>query len=102
MAITVISVKEKKGEFQGKSYHNFNIFGLSDESTNEQLIAGAEVKEFKIKADRFAECLNRNIGALGNPSVKKVQDIIGLYIMPVYNEFGNVIDFTLSIPDKKK
>lgn len=102
MAITIISVKEKQGEYQGKAYHNFNIFGINPDSTNSQVVAGAEVKDFKIKADNFVASLNRNFGALNDPDLKTVKDIIGLYISAVYDEWGNVSDFTLSVPEKKK
>lgn len=102
MAITIVSIKEKQGEFQGRAYHNFNLFGLKDDGTNEQVIAGCEVKEFKIKADNFVSALNRNIKALANPGITHVKDIIGLCINPVYDEWGNVSDFTLLVPEKKK
>lgn len=98
MAIKIISVKEKKGEYQGKTYHNFNIYGLNPESSNPQIVAGAEVKEFKIKADNFVTSLGRNFGALNDPNLKTVKDIIGLLIDPVYDEWGNMQDFTLTYP----
>lgn len=102
MAISIISVKEKKGNYQGKDYHNFNIFGINPETTNPQVVAGAEVEEMKVKADAFVAILNRNIGALNTPDVKQVKDIIGLYISPSYDKFGNVADFMLAVPEKKK
>ncbi len=102
MAISIISVKEKQGNYQGKDYHNFNIFGINPDSTNPQVVAGAEVEEMKIKADTFVAILNRNFGALNNPEIKQVKDIIGLHISPSYDKFGNVADFTLAIPEKKK
>ena len=66
------------------------------------VVAGAEVEEMKIKADTFVAILNRNFGALNNPEIKQVKDIIGLHISPSYDKFGNVADFTLAIPEKKK
>ena len=99
MAITIISIKEKKGNYEGRDYHNFNIFGLNYQSDNQQLVAGAEVKEFKIKASDFDTAFKRNVAALDNPRLEKVADLIGLYISPVYNEFGNVTDFVLSLPE---
>lgn len=102
MAISIISVKEKKGNYQGKDYHNFNIFGINPETTNPQVVAGAEVEEMKVKADAFVAILNRNIGALNTPDVKQVKDIIGLYISPSYDKFCNVADFMLAVPEKKK
>ena len=101
MAITIISIKEKKGTYEGRDYHNYNIFGMNPDSNNTQLIAGAEVKEFKMKADAFVMALGRNLGTLNDPKITQAKDIIGLHILPVYNEFGNVTDFTLSLPDKK-
>lgn len=102
MAYTIVSVKEKQGEYNGVKYHNFIVYGINPDTTNSQVVAGAEVEEFKVKADNFVAILNRNIGALNNPDVKFVSDIIGLLISPVYNKFGGVDDFTLAIPDKKK
>lgn len=105
MAITIISVKEKKGTFEkdGKSidYHNFEIYGLNPFSTNEQVVAGGEVKTFKVKANTFVEVLKRNFDALNDSSITKVQDIIGLYISPVFGEWGakgGLDDFTLAVP----
>lgn len=113
MATTIISVKEKQGTFEkdGKviDYHNFEIYGLNPFSTNEQVVAGGEVKVFKVKAPVFVEVLQRNFEALNNPNITKVQDIVGLYISPVFGEWGakgGLDDFTLAVPesspDKKK
>jgi len=102
MAYTIISVKEQQGEYQGIHYHNFIVFGLNPNTSNSHVIVGAEVEQMKIKADAFDAILNRNIGALNNPDIKTVKDILGLYINPVYNKFGGVEDFTLAIPEKKK
>ena len=98
---TIISVKESKGEYQGKQYHNFNVYGLDPDTKNSSVVAGAEVEVMKIKADDFIAILNRNIGALNDPNIRRVSDIVGLYITPVYNRWGNVEDFTLAIPEKK-
>ncbi len=102
MAIQIISVKEQKGTYQGADYHNFKIFGLNPESTNPQVVSGVEVEEMKMKADAFVAVLNRNFGALGNPDLKQVKDLAGLYINPLYDKWGNVQDFTLAVPEKKK
>lgn len=102
MAIRIISVKEQQGEYQGRQYHNFVVFGLNTESTNPQIVAGAEVEQMKMKADNFNAVLFRNIGALNKPDIKTVKDILGLNILPSYDKFGNVADFTLAVPDSKK
>lgn len=102
MAISIISVKEQKGEYQGKAYHNYVVYGINPDSTNPQVVVGADVEIMKIKADTFVAALNRNIGALGNPNVKQAKDILGLHIAPIYNKWGNVEDFTLAIPEKSK
>lgn len=101
MAIKVISVKDSQGTYEGKPYHNYNVYGLNSETHNPKVVAGGEVEVMKIKADDFVAILNRNIGALNNPNVKNVVDIIGLHIMPVYNRWGNVEDFTLAVPKEK-
>ncbi len=102
MAYTIVSIKEQQGEYQGRQYHNFVVYGLNPDTTNPQVILGAEIEQMKVKADSFVAILNRNIGAINNPDIKTVKDILGLYISPVYNKFGGVEDFTLSVPDKKK
>lgn len=100
--LTIVSVKEKQGEYLGKAYHNYLVYGLNPDSTNTQVVAGVEVEQMKIKADSFIAILSRNIGALNNPDVRTVKDIVGLYITPVYDKYGGVVDFTLAVPDKKK
>ncbi len=102
MAYTIVSVKEQQGEYQGRQYHNFIVYGLNPNSSNPQVLVGAEVEAMKIKADAFAAILGRNIGALNDPTVKTVKDILGFLISPVYNKFGGVEDFTLAAPEKKK
>ncbi len=102
MAYTIVSVKEQQGEYQGRQYHNFVVYGLNPDTTNPQVIVGAEVEVMKIKSDAFVSILGRNIGAINSPDVKTVKDILGLYINPVYNKFGGVDDFTLAVPEKKK
>lgn len=72
MAISIISVKEKKGNYEGKDYHNFEIYGLNPYSSNKQVIAGGEVKIFKVKANVFVEVLKRNLEAINNPNISKV------------------------------
>lgn len=100
MAITIISVKEQKGEYQGKTYHNYVVYGINPDSKNSQVVCGSDVEQMKVKAEVFLAALNRNIGALGNPNVKDVRDMLGLHIVPVYNKWGNVDDFVLAIPEK--
>lgn len=102
MAYTIVSVKEQKGEYQGRQYHNFVVYGLNPDTTNPQIIVGAEVEQMKIKADNFITILGRNLGALNNPDIKTVKDILGLLISPSYDKFGGVVDFTLAVPEKKK
>ncbi len=102
MAYTIVSVKEQQGEYKGIQYHNYVVYGLNPDTTNPQVIVGAEVEVMKIKADAFLSILGRNIGAINSPDVKTVKDILGLYINPVYNKFGGVDDFTLAVPEKKK
>ncbi len=102
MAYTIVSVKEQQGEYKGIQYHNYVVYGLNPNTTNPQVIVGAEVEVMKIKSDAFVSILGRNIGAMNNPDVKTVKDILGLYINPVYNKFGGVDDFTLAVPEKKK
>lgn len=102
MAFQIISVMEKQGEFKDKPYHNFLVYCVEPDTTNPQVRCGCEVDMLKIKADDFVAMLNRNIGALNNPNIKTVKDIVGLHILPVYGKFSVVKDFVLSVPEKKK
>ena len=105
MTITVISIKRKKGTYEGRDYDNTEVFGFVQNSTNEQLVCGQEVEVCKFKTPAFDESLERNLSALNSPNVKSVTDLVGLNFVPVYNKFGNCEDFMLSVPDghdKKK
>ena len=102
MAMSIISVMEKKGEFKDKPYHNFYIFAVNPETTNPKVLGGVEVEQFKIKADDFPPMLNRSFFALGDPSRFLAKDLVGLLISPVYGKFGVLDSFTLAIPEKKK
>lgn len=96
MALQIISCKRKAGDYEGRHYDNFVLTCADYESTNKSVVFGPDIEELKIKADAFSVSLGRNIGALNDPEIKVVQDIEGLLIVPVYNKFGNVVDFTLS------
>ncbi len=103
MTMTVIGLKRKSGEFQGKPYDNFFVDVAISDPANETIIAGCNVAEFKIRADNFLSAMGRNIGALNSPNVKEAKDIIGLLFLPAYSEFkGVTTDFTLAVPEKKK
>lgn len=93
--LQIISCKRKNGEFQGRAYDNVVLYCADYDSTNRALVFGPEIKEAKIKFENFGVILGRNIGALNDKSIKDVKDIEGLGIVLVYNEFGNVVDFTL-------
>lgn len=101
MAMTVISVKSSVGEYQGVKYDNVLVYAMNPDSTNPKVLAGCEVEQLKIKTPEFNAMLYRNIGALNNPEIKEVKDIIGLMISPTYGKFGVVSDFTLAVPEKK-
>lgn len=98
MAMQIVNLKRKAGEYEGRKYDNFNITTADYESTNSALVFGPDVEELKIKADVFLSELGRNIGALGSPDVKEAKDIEGLGIVPFYNKYGQVIGFNLFIP----
>lgn len=100
MAMTVISVKRSSGEYEGNKYDNYMLYAMNPETTNPKVLAGCEVEQIKIKADAFPLILGRALGALGDPKLTDVKDIIGLYISPVYGKFGVVTDFTLALPKK--
>ena len=99
MTITVISIKRKKGTFEGRDYDNTEVCGFVQNSTNEQVLCGQEVEICKFKTPVFTESLERNVAALNSPNVKETKDLVGLNFVPVYNKFGNCEDFILSVPE---
>lgn len=103
MTMTIIGLKRKKGEYQGKAYDNFFVDVLISDSSDASVIAGGDIAEFKIRSDDFFSAMGRNVAALDSPNVKGEQDIIGLWFSPAYSKYqGVTTDFTLAIPEKKK
>lgn len=100
MAMQIVALKRKNGSYEGRTYDNFYLTVTDYTSTNQALVFGPDVDNIKIKAEDFKTELGRNIGALNNPSIQKVQDIEGLLINPIYNKFGTCTGFNLSLsPD---
>lgn len=95
--LIVRSAKRKTGTFEGKAYDNVVIFAEDNASTNQQLLFGPECKQLKIKADAFSIAFGKS-SANG---FSKVPDMEGAIIQPVYDEWGNMQDFTLFKPDDK-
>lgn len=95
MSLVVLSAKEKKGTYEGKSYHNVVITALDEDSTNEQLLFGPDIEIIKIKAADLAEALKHN----ADRGFKRVRDLEGAVIVPHYNKFGNCFDFTAYMPE---
>ena len=94
--LIVRSAKQKQGTFEGKAYDNVIIFAEDVNSTNKQLLFGPEMKQLKIKTEAFKEAFNRN-KANGFAMIPEMQ---GAIINPVYDEWGNVQDFTIFKPEK--
>ena len=97
MALQIISLKRKAGEYQGVKYDNYVIHCVNYDSTNQSLIFGPDTEDLKIKADTFAMELARNVASLNSPNVKRVEDIEGLIIVPIYNKFGACTGFNLDL-----
>lgn len=95
MALIVRSAKRKQGTFEGKTYDNVVIFCENPDSTNPQMLFGAEEEELKIKMTAFAEAFERN----KENGFSLVQEMRGSLIQPVYDKWGNVQDFTLFKPE---
>lgn len=91
MAMKVVNAKRKTGTFEGNAYDNVVILVTDDNTKNKQLLIGPDDDKLKIKADDFAFAMGRN----SENGFKGVQDIEGAIIVPVYNKYGNVVDFTL-------
>ncbi len=98
MALQIISCKRKTGTFQGKQYDNFNLICADYLSENASLIFGPDMEALKLKADTFMTALGRNFAALGDKfKTATVRDIEGMLITPIYNKFGNCVDFVLAV-----
>lgn len=95
--LQIISLKHKTGSYEGNQYDNYVIHAVDYDSENKALIFGPDTEDIKIKADLFAMELKRNISMLNSPSVKRVEDIEGLLIVPIYNKFGNCTGFNLDL-----
>ncbi len=95
--LQIVSLKHKTGSYEGNNYDNYVIHCVDYESTNKVLIFGPDTEDIKIKADVFAMELGRNIAMLNSPAVKRVEDIEGLLIVPIYNKFGNCTGFNLDL-----
>ena len=95
MALFVRSAKRKQGKFEGKEYDNIVIYAENPDSTNQQLLFGPETKELKIKKAAFDEAFRRNKAN----GFAMIQEMEGAIIQPVYDEWGNVEDFTLFKPE---
>lgn len=101
--MTVMGLQRKSGTFEGKVYDNFIVSVAVTDVKNDYLIAGCDVKSFKIKSDDFITAFARNVGALNSPKVKEAKDIVGLLFVPAYSDFKGVTnDFTLAIPETSK
>lgn len=94
MALKILTAKHKKGEYQGRSYDNVLLFAVDESSMNEQLFFGPDVEQMKIKYAAFCDIVSRLSQA--HDYVKNVRDLEGLFIIPVYDKFGNVTDFSVS------
>ncbi len=95
MALIVMGAKQKQGTYEGRAYDNISIVAMDTESRSSSLLFGSDVEIIKIKTSDF-------MMALGKNSVRgfnKAQDIEGAIIEPVYNKFGNCIDFTVYASD---
>ncbi len=105
MALQIVSCKRKTGTFEGKQYDNFNLVCADYLSTNATLIFGPDMEELKIKRDDFLTALGRNFAALGDKyNGAKVHVLEGMLISPIYNKFGQCVDFTLAedvVPSEK-
>lgn len=91
MAMKVINAKRKKGTFEGNDYDNIVIAVTDSDSKNKQLLFGPDDDKLKIKADDFAFAMGRN----SENGFSEVKDMEGAIIVPTYNKYGKVVDFTL-------
>ena len=94
MALKILNCKRKTGEYEGRKYDNVVFCAIDENSTNRQLLFGPDVENLKIKADDFSVSFARNAETLDY--VNTVQDMQGLFIIPVYDKYGNMADFTLT------
>lgn len=95
--LQIVSLKHKTGSYEGNSYDNYVIHAVDYDSENKALVFGPDTEDIKIKAETFGIELGRNIAMLNSPDVKRVEDIEGLLIVPIYNKFGNCTGFNLSL-----
>lgn len=97
----ILNVVRKKGEYQGRSYDNVITYAqnVGDDQYVKHL-CGPEIEAFKVKYEQYAFALGRALGALNSDKIKGVPDLEGILLHPIFDKYGTMIDFNLSLPSK--
>lgn len=96
---SIISIVRKKGSYEGKDYDNVLVYGENvDGGKYVKPLCGSEVEMMKSKYEAFAVTLGRCINTLNSDKIKGVADLLGVYIQPIYNKYGQMEDFNLMLP----
>lgn len=98
MALQIITLKHKEGEYEGVKYDNYNLLVVDYDTTVSSILFGPDYDILKIKRDVFVNELERNIKRLSGAGIKVAADIEGLYIVPIYNKYAQIQGFNLELP----
>ena len=83
--LKIVGIQRKTGNFQGRDYDNTNFHCLND-SPHTPTICGSVCEILKIKTALINQVFG---GLVSNDS--DYRDMIGLAIVPYYDQYGNVI-----------
>lgn len=81
----IVGIQRKTGTFQGRDYDNINFHCLND-TPRMPTICGSVCEIFKIKYALIGQVFG---GLISSDS--DYRDLIGMVIVPFYDQYGNVI-----------
>lgn len=88
----ILAIKRSKGNFEGNDYDNI-VFTCVSEDVPKSLLAGTPLESLKVKSDIVVDILGKSISSID------WDKLLGAEILPVYNKFGQVSSFSVSLDD---
>lgn len=88
----ILAIKRSKGNFEGNDYDNI-VFTCVSEDVPKSLLAGTPLESLKVKSDIVVDILGKSITSID------WDKLLGAEILPVYNKFGQVSSFSVSLDD---
>ena len=88
----ILAIKRSKGNYEGNDYDNI-VFTCVSEDVPKSLLAGTPLESLKVKSDIVVDILGKSISSID------WDKLVGAEILPVYNKFGQVSSFSVSLDD---